>query len=142
MEKLKCQTAFSLFLLFFISFSADSQTNRDSIKGIINRYAQVTAFDTCEAQLTVSDTTPLSVFLRIGRPDILTALFDRLRVPQAVAMELDRGTSILGDWRSSLPFVDIGTTGDATIVRLLLAELDAGEAEAIACSRHSGSDAT
>lgn len=65
MTKLKCFSVFSLFLLLCVSFSAYSQTNRDSIKGIINHYAQVTAFDVCDARLTVSDTTGFRKGMRL-----------------------------------------------------------------------------
>ena len=65
MTKLNCPSVFSLLLFIFMSFSAQSQTNRDSIKGIINQYAQVTAFSTCDAQLTVSDTTGFRKGMRL-----------------------------------------------------------------------------
>jgi PKD repeat protein len=48
------KTIISFFLLFF-SFIASAQ-NTDSLKGIINRYAQVTGFEICDAHITVSDT--------------------------------------------------------------------------------------
>ncbi len=50
------KTTAAFFFLFSASF-IHAQTNRDSIKGVINNYAQVTAFDICDARLTVSDTT-------------------------------------------------------------------------------------
>ncbi len=65
MMKLKCSTSFPLFLCLFFSFYSNAQTNQDSIKGIINRYAQVTAFDVCNAQLTVSDTTGFRKGMRL-----------------------------------------------------------------------------
>ena len=52
--------------------------------------------------VVVADTTPLSCLVRIGRADLLTALFPEVRIPSAVAEELDRGAAILGDWRSLL----------------------------------------
>lgn len=52
--------------------------------------------------LIVSDTTPISCMVRIGRADLLAALFPEVRIPSAVADELDRGAAILGDWRSVL----------------------------------------
>ncbi len=64
MTKLHFQTVLSLFLLF-TTFITNAQTNRDSIKGVINRYAQVTAFDVCDARLTVSDTTGFSKGTRL-----------------------------------------------------------------------------
>ncbi len=50
--------------------------------------------------LIVSDTTPLSCLIRIGRADLLTRLFEDVQVPSAVADELDGGKALLGDWRS------------------------------------------
>lgn len=64
MMKLTCPTIV-LLLSTFSSFFTHAQTNRDSIKGIINRYAQVTAFDICDARLTVSDTTGFSKGTRL-----------------------------------------------------------------------------
>ncbi len=41
--------------------------------------------------LIIADTTPLSCLLRVGRVDLLAALFPDIRIPVAVAEELDRG---------------------------------------------------
>lgn len=65
MTKLNCLTVFTFFLLFFAPLTTHSQTNRDSLKGIINAYAQVTAFDVCDARLTVSDTTGFRKGMRL-----------------------------------------------------------------------------
>jgi PKD repeat protein len=65
MMKFNCSTSFSLLLCFFLTFTAHSQTNRDSIKGIINSYAQVTTFGGCDAKLTVSDTTGFRKGMRV-----------------------------------------------------------------------------
>ncbi|MBL7818710.1 MAG: PKD domain-containing protein [Saprospiraceae bacterium] len=56
MTKLNCKTISILISLFF-SLCAHGQTAQDSIKGIINHYAKVSALDLCDAKLTVSDTT-------------------------------------------------------------------------------------
>ena len=53
------------FLLLSFSFISYAQTNTDSIKGVINRYAQVTAFDICDARITVSDTVGFSKGTRL-----------------------------------------------------------------------------
>ena len=45
-----------LLVLIVQPFLSQSQT-ATPISGIINRYARVTAFDTCDASMTVSDTT-------------------------------------------------------------------------------------
>lgn len=82
--------------------------------------------------LVVSDTTPISCLLRIGRPDLLTTLFPDLRIPGEVAAELDQGAGILGDWRSMLPHVQIETVQPTPLLALLEEEVDPGEAAALA----------
>ena len=82
--------------------------------------------------LIVSDTTPISCLLRIGRPDLLATLFPDLRIPTEVAMELDRGAAVLGDWRSMIPHARIERVPPMPLLRLLEEEVDAGEAEALA----------
>lgn len=83
--------------------------------------------------LIVSDTTPISCLVRIDRADLLGALFPEVRIPSAVADELDRGAAILGDWRSALlPNVRIEVVEPSPILNLLEDELDAGEAAALA----------
>src|SRR4051812_29062080 len=83
--------------------------------------------------LIVSDTTALSCMVRIGRADLLTALFPELRIPTAVADELDRGAPVLGDWRSALlPNIRIERVEATPLLSLLEEELDAGEAAALA----------
>jgi predicted nucleic acid-binding protein len=83
--------------------------------------------------LVVADTTPLSCMLRIGRVDLLTALFPDVRIPTAVAEELDRGAPLLGNWRSVLlPSVRIEVVGPSPLLHLLEEELDSGEAAALA----------
>lgn len=83
--------------------------------------------------LIVSDTTPLSCMVRIGRADLLAALFSDVRIPVAVADELDRGAAILGDWRAVLlPNLRIEVVELSPLLNLLEEELDAGEAAALA----------
>lgn len=83
--------------------------------------------------LVVADTTPLSCLLRIGRTDLLPALFSDVRLPIAVADELDRGGALLGDWRQCLlPFARIEPVEPSPLLRLLSDELDEGEAAALA----------
>jgi hypothetical protein len=83
--------------------------------------------------LVVADTTPLSCLVRIGRVDLLHALFPDVRIPPAVAEELDRGAAILGDWRPLLlPSARIEVVAPSPLLRLLQEELDAGEAAALA----------
>lgn len=82
--------------------------------------------------LIVSDTTPISCLLRIGRADLLASLCPDMRIPTEVAGELDRGAAILGDWRSMLPHVRIEGVEPMPLLSLLEEEVDAGEAAALA----------
>ena len=47
--------------------------------------------------MIVSDTTPLSSFLRIGQVELLFTVFHEIHIPKAVADELDRGERLIGD---------------------------------------------
>jgi len=82
--------------------------------------------------LIVSDTTPISCLLRIGRPDLLATLFPDLRIPTEVAAEFDRGAEVIGDWRAMLPHIQIETVQAMPLLDLLKEEVDAGEAAALA----------
>ena len=82
--------------------------------------------------LIVSNTTPISCLLRIGRPDLLAALFADLRIPTEVADELDRGAGVIGDWRAMLPHIQIEAVPATPLLGLLKEEVDAGEAAALA----------
>jgi predicted nucleic acid-binding protein len=89
--------------------------------------------------LIIADTTPLSCLLRIGRTDLLGALFADVRIPTAVADELDRGAAILGDWRKVLSQIPIEFVAPSPLLTLLEGDLDAGEAAALALAveRHA-----
>lgn len=84
--------------------------------------------------IVVSNTSPITNLAAIGHLDLLSQLFGRLLVPQAVVEELSRGHEhsmgrvIVGniEWLESRP------VGDAALVASLTLELDPGEAEAIA----------
>src|SRR5678815_1246619 len=82
--------------------------------------------------LIVSDTTPISCLLRIGRPGLLATLFPDMRIPAEVAAELDQGAAVLGDWRSMIPHARIEIVQPMPLLRLLKEEVDAGEAAALA----------
>ncbi len=78
--------------------------------------------------LVVADTTPLSCLLRIGRTDLLGALFSDLRIPIAVADELDRGGALVGDWRQCIaaarPLVaQVRSDGGLWVTEKLVAEI-------------------
>jgi len=82
--------------------------------------------------LIVSDTTPISCLLRIGRTDLLATLFPDMRIPTEVAAELDQGAAVLGDWRSMISHARIEIVQPTPLLRLLKEEVDAGEAAALA----------
>lgn len=84
--------------------------------------------------LVVSDTSPISALLQIGRAELLRDLFGTDCVPPAVSHELARFHAALP------PFIDARTVSDQTRVRLLLTQLDIGEAEAIVLAAESNAD--
>ncbi|WP_133512668.1 hypothetical protein [Candidatus Thiosymbion oneisti] len=90
--------------------------------------------------MIVSNTTPLSCLLRIGKADLLEKLYGSIAIPKAVAIELDLGQATHGDWRNSLPFVREIDPATDNLLRLLEAEVDAGEAAAIALALQIKSD--
>jgi len=90
--------------------------------------------------MIVSNTTPLSCLLRIGKADLLEKLYSSIAIPSAVAIELDLDQTIHGDWRNSLPFVWEVDPATDNLLRLLEAEVDTGEAAAIALALQTKSD--
>ena len=75
--------------------------------------------------LVVSDTSPLTALLRIGRADLLQRLFSEVFIPPAVETELRRSHAILPDWlrvRAPREIPDV----------IASARLDRGETEALA----------
>lgn len=91
--------------------------------------------------MIVSNTTPLSCLLKIGQADLLRDLYERLVIPGEVATELDKAGSIHHNWRDQLPFVQaIPTEASDPVLTLLSAEIDPGEAAAIALARRIRSE--
>ncbi|MFN7119829.1 MAG: DUF3368 domain-containing protein [Saprospiraceae bacterium] len=90
----------------------------------------------------ISDTTPLSNLLQIGRLDLLHSLYQEVIVPDAVFEELQA----LSTFQISIqPIQDadwltIRTPQDIKLVNKLLAELDLGEAQAIALALETNAD--
>jgi hypothetical protein len=75
--------------------------------------------------IVVSDTSPITSLLQIGREHILPKLFLRVLIPEAVRAELD-------NFHPKLPsFLEVIKVRDQRIVAQLAASLDIGEAEAI-----------
>jgi len=89
----------------------------------------------------VSNTTPLSCLLKIGKADLLHVLFGTVAIPPEVAAELDEAAPIHEDWRQQLGFVRVAeATTDDPVMRLLMAEIDLGESAAIALARRINSE--
>ena len=75
--------------------------------------------------LVVSDTTPLTALLQIGRADLLPLLFARILIPPAVRDELLREHPTLPTWLETRPPAAIQPS-------LAAAKLDPGETQALA----------
>jgi len=84
--------------------------------------------------LVVSDTSPISALLQIGRAELLEKLFGTVCIPPAVNDELIR-------FHSALPtFIDVRVVFDQARVKSFLNQLDLGEAEAIVLAAESNAD--
>ena len=84
--------------------------------------------------LVVSDTSPLTALLQIGRADLLQRLFSEVFIPPAVATELLRSHTKLPDWlrvRAPREIPEVITS----------ARLDRGETEALALALDLHADA-
>jgi hypothetical protein len=82
--------------------------------------------------IVVSDTSPITTLLQIGKADLLHKLYGEVLIPKAVRDELS-GT------HPSLPsFFKCVPARDLKAVDSLLTELDAGEAEAIVLAKEKG----
>lgn len=75
--------------------------------------------------LVVSDTSPLTALLQIGRADLLPLLFSQIFIPPAVRAELLREHAALPTWLETRPPFSIPAS-------LVAAHLDLGETEALA----------
>ena len=84
--------------------------------------------------LVVSDTSPLTALLQIGRDDLLAALFGRVLIPLGVRNELLR-------FHSSLPgYLETRGILDQQAVEALAREIDRGEAEAIVLAEEAAAE--
>lgn len=82
--------------------------------------------------IVVSNTSPLTALLRIGRGDLLAILFGRVIIPPAVASELRRAHNVLPEW------IGVQPLRCAEAVTPFLPTVDRGEAEAIALALELG----
>jgi uncharacterized protein len=85
--------------------------------------------------MVVSDTSPITTLLQIGRIDLLQQLYQEVVIPETVRKEL----SVL---HPNLPaFIQCLPVGSQREVDRLLDELDRGEAEAIVLAKEKHADA-
>lgn len=82
--------------------------------------------------IVVSDTSPITTLLQIGKADLLRQLYGEVLIPDAVRDELSAAHQSLPDF-----FVCV-SAADRNAVIALLRELDAGEAEAIVLAKEKG----
>ena len=84
--------------------------------------------------IVVSDTSPLTALLQVGRGELLPALFHEVVVPAAVRDELLR-------FHQSLPdYIGVRTIQDQHLAESLSDMLDVGEAQAIVLAQEIGAD--
>ena len=84
--------------------------------------------------IIVSDTSPVTSLLSIGRIEILQSLFGTVVIPPAVRVELLQ-------FHVSLPsFLESRPVEDHAMVETLCSELDRGEAEAIVLAKELEAD--
>lgn len=91
--------------------------------------------------MIVSNTTPLSCLLKIGEAGLLQRLYGSVAIPSEVAAELDQAGPVHEGWRRQLGFVRVAeSSADDPVMTLLMAEVDRGEAAAIALARRLNSE--
>jgi uncharacterized protein len=84
--------------------------------------------------IVVSDTSPITTLLKIGRINLLQQLYKDVLIPPTVRDEL----SVL---HAQLPdFFQVAEVADLGRVKQLLAEIDPGEAEAIVLAKEKHAD--
>ena len=84
--------------------------------------------------IVVSDTSPLTALLTVGRTELLAQLFGEVVVPEAVNRELLRSHSNMPDW------LQVRALRDQTQARVYEVRVDRGEAEAIALAQELKAD--
>ena len=84
--------------------------------------------------LVVSDTSPLTSLLSIGKVELLRDIYGAVIIPEAVASELR-------SYHDSIPaFVDTAEVKDVAAVEELAVQLDRGEAESIVLAKEVQAD--
>jgi len=92
----------------------------------------------------VSNTSPISNLAIIGRLDLLRAKYGRVIIPQAVRDELDRLSHKLGAAAIQRALTDgwllVEPVADRRVLPVLMARVDAGEAEALELARQTDAE--
>lgn len=84
--------------------------------------------------IVVSDTSPLTALLQVGKAELLTELFHEVVIPEAVRDELLRFHQALPD------YISVRGIGDQHAAESLSDKLDFGEAQAIILAEEIGAD--
>lgn len=86
--------------------------------------------------MIVSNTTPISNFLHVGKLSVLGELFGVVYIPEAVANEVNVAFSGCKEWQESLEGkqIIIQPISNTTLARQMVPFLHQGEAEAICLS--------
>ena len=91
--------------------------------------------------IVVSDTSPLAALSAIQRVDLLTQLYGRVLIPEAVWQELVEGRRRAGrNQVLDAPWIERRSVENRQLVIALLQDLDKGEAEAIALAVETDAD--
>lgn len=89
----------------------------------------------------VSNTSPITNLASIGQLELLPALYGRIVIPQAVFAEMTVDEQAPGAVEvRGANWVSVHDVGNRALVNSLSLELDAGEAEAIACAVETQAD--
>jgi predicted nucleic acid-binding protein len=75
--------------------------------------------------IVVSDTSPLTALMTVGKSDLLARIFGEVLIPTAVKAELLRSHVVLPDW------LKVHAVSDTASVQAYTQKVDLGEAEAI-----------
>jgi uncharacterized protein len=84
--------------------------------------------------IVVSDTSPITTLIQIGKVDLLHKLYGDVLIPETVRDELSLSHPALP------PFIKCAPVTNRRAVEILLAELDPGEAEAIVLAKEKHAD--
>lgn len=92
--------------------------------------------------IVVSNSSPIMNLAAVGQLNLLERLYEKVLIPEAVSQELSAIGSEQPEVAASqtLSWIETRAVADRSLVDLLLLELDAGEAEAIALAMEIKAD--